>query len=232
VYAFGRHHADIVFPGKWKVIYFYPKDFTSSARPRSWAFARLAAEFEERDAVLLAGSADNEFVKLGWRRDHKDLDRLNHWMFADVTGSLIDSSLVQRRAGRRCVVSVAARLRGCTGTNSFGCKPVQDPQHFLGLRPTFRLLTESAGLVSGVDDERPPDNARRLRVADAEAAISDPVTSANIQWFRRSRSLLIAPPSQFHELVCPRCRRAAPHRAPRTRRKPGKSPRSRSGRRT
>ena len=30
-------------------------------------------QFEERDAVLLGGSTDNEFSKLGWRRDHKDL---------------------------------------------------------------------------------------------------------------------------------------------------------------
>jgi peroxiredoxin (alkyl hydroperoxide reductase subunit C) len=78
------------FAGKWKVIYFYPKDFTFVCPTEITGFARLARDFEDRDAVLLAGSADNEFVKLGWRRDHKDLDRLNHWMFADVTGSLID----------------------------------------------------------------------------------------------------------------------------------------------
>ena len=78
------------FTGKWKIIYFYPKDFTFVCPTEITGFARLAKDFEERDAVLLAGSADNEFVKLGWRRDHKDLDRLNHWMFADVTGSLID----------------------------------------------------------------------------------------------------------------------------------------------
>ena len=81
---------DKSFAGKWKIIYFYPKDFTFVCPTEITGFARLAKDFEERDAVLLAGSADNEFVKLGWRRDHKDLDRLNHWMFADVTGSLID----------------------------------------------------------------------------------------------------------------------------------------------
>jgi lipoyl-dependent peroxiredoxin subunit C len=78
------------FAGKWKVIYFYPKDFTFVCPTEIVGFAKLAPEFEERDAVLLAGSADNEFVKLAWRREHKDLERLNHWMFADVTGSLID----------------------------------------------------------------------------------------------------------------------------------------------
>ena len=78
------------FPGKWKVIYFYPKDFTFVCPTEIVGFAKLAADFEDRDAVLLAGSTDNEFVKLAWRRDHKDLDRLNHWMFADSTGALVD----------------------------------------------------------------------------------------------------------------------------------------------
>jgi len=78
------------FAGKWKVIYFYPKDFTFVCPTEIVGFAKLANDFEDRDAVLLGGSTDNEFVKLAWRRDHKDLDRLNHWMFADTTGSLVD----------------------------------------------------------------------------------------------------------------------------------------------
>ncbi len=52
---------------------------------------RQTKDFEDRDAVLLAGSTDNEFCKLGWRRDHnKELSRLNHWQFADTTGVLVD----------------------------------------------------------------------------------------------------------------------------------------------
>jgi lipoyl-dependent peroxiredoxin subunit C len=78
------------FSGKWKVIYFYPKDFTFVCPTEIVGFAKLAGDFEDRDAVLLGGSTDNEFVKLAWRRDHKDLNRLNHWMFADTTGSLVD----------------------------------------------------------------------------------------------------------------------------------------------
>lgn len=79
------------FAGKWKVIYFYPKDFTFVCPTEIVGFAKLANDFEDRDAILLGGSTDNEFVKLAWRRDHKDLDRLNHWMFADTTGSLVDT---------------------------------------------------------------------------------------------------------------------------------------------
>lgn len=78
------------FEGKWKVIYFYPKDFTFVCPTEIAEFARLAKEFEARDAVVLGGSTDNEFVKLAWRRDHKDLNRLAHWQFADTNGSLTD----------------------------------------------------------------------------------------------------------------------------------------------
>jgi peroxiredoxin (alkyl hydroperoxide reductase subunit C) len=78
------------FPGKWKIIYFYPKDFTFVCPTEIVGFDKLAKQFAERDAVLLGGSTDNEFSKLGWRREHKDLNKLNHYSFADVTGSLRD----------------------------------------------------------------------------------------------------------------------------------------------
>jgi len=78
------------FPGKWKVIFFYPKDFTFVCPTEIAEFARLAGEFADRDAVVLGGSTDNEFCKLAWRRDHKDLNRLPIWQFADTKGSLVD----------------------------------------------------------------------------------------------------------------------------------------------
>ncbi|MCF1441901.1 peroxiredoxin [Ralstonia pseudosolanacearum] len=81
---------EVSFPGKWKVIYFYPKDFTFVCPTEIVAFARLNQDFEDRDTVVLGGSTDNEFVKLAWRREHKDLDRLKQWSFADTTGALID----------------------------------------------------------------------------------------------------------------------------------------------
>jgi peroxiredoxin (alkyl hydroperoxide reductase subunit C) len=86
------------FPGKWKIVYFYPKDFTFVCPTEIVGFDKLAGQFAERDAVLLGGSTDNEFCKLGWRREHKDLNRLNHWSFADVTGSLVDQLGVRDKA--------------------------------------------------------------------------------------------------------------------------------------
>jgi lipoyl-dependent peroxiredoxin subunit C len=78
------------FPGKWKVIYFWPKDFTFVCPTEIVAFDKLAGQFAERDAVLMGGSTDNEFSKLGWRRDHKDLNKLGHYSFGDSAGSLVD----------------------------------------------------------------------------------------------------------------------------------------------
>lgn len=78
------------FPGKWKVIFFYPKDFTFVCPTEIAEFARLNSEFADRDAVVMGGSTDNEFCKLAWRRDHKDLAKLAIWQFADTTGSLVD----------------------------------------------------------------------------------------------------------------------------------------------
>ena len=78
------------FPGKWKIIYFYPKDFTFVCPTEIVGFDKLAKDFADRDTVLMGGSTDNEFSKLGWRRDHKDLNKLGHYSFADSSGSLVD----------------------------------------------------------------------------------------------------------------------------------------------
>jgi peroxiredoxin (alkyl hydroperoxide reductase subunit C) len=85
------------FPGKWRIIYFYPKDFTFVCPTEISGYAKLATQFEDRGAVVMAGSTDNEFVKLAWRRDHPDLTSLNHWQFADTNGSLIDQLGVRER---------------------------------------------------------------------------------------------------------------------------------------
>ena len=74
------------FEGKWKVIFFYPKDFTFICPTEIAEFARLNPQFEERDTVVMGGSVDNEFVKLAWRREHADLNELPMWQFADSGG--------------------------------------------------------------------------------------------------------------------------------------------------
>lgn len=72
------------FPGKWKVIVFYPKDFTFVCPTEIVEYDKLVQDFEDRDAVLLTGSTDNEFVKIAWRNAHDGLRATKHWQFADT----------------------------------------------------------------------------------------------------------------------------------------------------
>lgn len=85
------------FEGKWKVIYFYPKDFTFVCPTEIVEFAKLNEEFADRDCIVMGGSTDNEFSKLAWRRDHSDLAELNQWSFADTNGSLVDGLGVREK---------------------------------------------------------------------------------------------------------------------------------------
>jgi alkyl hydroperoxide reductase subunit AhpC len=72
------------FPGKWKVIVYYPKDFTFVCPTEIVAYDKLAADFDDRDAVLLTGSTDNEFCKVAWQNAHPDLKNIRHNQFADT----------------------------------------------------------------------------------------------------------------------------------------------------
>ena len=86
------------FPGKWKVIYFYPKDFTFVCPTEIVGFNNLTGEFAQRDAILMGGSVDNEHVKLAWRRQQPELDKLGHYQFSDMTGSLVDQLGIRNRS--------------------------------------------------------------------------------------------------------------------------------------
>ena len=81
------------------LLFWYPKDFTFVCPTEIAEFGRLAKEFEDRDAIVLGGSTDNEFCKLAWRRDHPDLDKHPAWSFADTTGSLLDGLGVRAPEG-------------------------------------------------------------------------------------------------------------------------------------
>jgi len=85
------------FEGKWKVIFYYPKDFTFVCPTEIVEFAKLNEEFADRDAVVMGGSTDNEFCKLAWRREHSDLAKLDQWSFADTNGTLLDGLGVRDR---------------------------------------------------------------------------------------------------------------------------------------
>ena len=72
------------FEGKWKVIVYYPKDFTFVCPTEIVAYDKLNQDFADRDAVLLTGSTDNEFCKVAWQTAHADLKNIKHTQFADT----------------------------------------------------------------------------------------------------------------------------------------------------
>ncbi len=79
---------DASYPGKWKVVFFWPKDFTFVCPTEIAGFARLAPAFAERDAQILGVSTDSEYVHLAWRRSHDDLRDLPFPMLADIKREL------------------------------------------------------------------------------------------------------------------------------------------------
>ena len=74
--------------GKWRVIFFWPMDFTFVCPTEIAAFGSLEKEFRVRDAQLLGASTDSEFVHLAWRRAKEELHNLPFPMLADVKREL------------------------------------------------------------------------------------------------------------------------------------------------
>ena len=72
------------FAGKWKIIVYYPKDFTFVCPTEIVAYDKLTQDFTDRDAVLLTGSTDNEFCKVAWQKSHPELVKISHTQFADT----------------------------------------------------------------------------------------------------------------------------------------------------
>ncbi|HVK73140.1 MAG TPA: peroxiredoxin [Kofleriaceae bacterium] len=76
------------FDGKWKVYFFWPKDFTFVCPTEIAGFAKLDRDFKDRDAQLLGVSTDSEFVHLAWRSQHPDLKELPFPMISDIRRDL------------------------------------------------------------------------------------------------------------------------------------------------
>jgi peroxiredoxin (alkyl hydroperoxide reductase subunit C) len=76
------------YAGKWLVVFFYPKDFTFVCPTEIAAFGAMNTQFADRDAQVLTGSTDSEFVHHAWRTHHKDLKDLPFPMLADVKREL------------------------------------------------------------------------------------------------------------------------------------------------
>jgi len=77
--------------GKWKVVFFWPKDFTFVCPTEIAAFGKLNREFNDRDSVVYGVSIDSEYVHLAWRQNHADLKALPFAMLSDLKRELSDA---------------------------------------------------------------------------------------------------------------------------------------------
>ena len=124
--------------GKWKVIFFWPKDFTFVCPTEIAAFGKLNGDFNDRDAVIYGVSTDSEFVHLAWRRTHPDLKDLPLPMLADIKREL---------------------------SQAFG---ILDKQEGVALRATFIVDPEGVIRFASVNDLSVGRNPQEvLRVLDA-----------------------------------------------------------------
>lgn len=76
------------YQGKWKVVFFWPMDFTFICPTEIAEFGRRNADFADRDAQVLGASTDTHFVHLAWRQNHADLKKLPFPMLADTKREL------------------------------------------------------------------------------------------------------------------------------------------------
>jgi peroxiredoxin (alkyl hydroperoxide reductase subunit C) len=79
-------------PGKWRIVFFWPKDFTFVCPTEIAAFGKLNDEFADRDTQVLGASIDNEFVHFQWRAQHEDLKTLPFPMLSDLKRELIEAT--------------------------------------------------------------------------------------------------------------------------------------------
>jgi peroxiredoxin (alkyl hydroperoxide reductase subunit C) len=75
-------------PGKWRVLFFWPMDFTFVCPTEIAEFGRQTKEFVARGAQVLGASIDTHFVHLAWRLAHPDLKNLPFPMLADTKREL------------------------------------------------------------------------------------------------------------------------------------------------
>jgi len=73
---------------KWRVVFFWPMDFTFVCPTEIAEFGNQDAAFKQRGAQLLGVSTDTHFVHLAWRQSHPALKNLPFPMLADTKKEL------------------------------------------------------------------------------------------------------------------------------------------------
>ena len=74
--------------GTWRVVFFWPKDFTFVCPTEISAFGDLYQDFEDRDCQIVGVSVDNEYTHYAWRRSHEKLQDRPFPMASDLKREL------------------------------------------------------------------------------------------------------------------------------------------------
>lgn len=75
-------------PGRWRIVFFWPKDFTFVCPTEIAEFGRLAGRFDALDADILGVSTDSEYVHYAWRTQLPLLRNIPFPMAADLNHDL------------------------------------------------------------------------------------------------------------------------------------------------
>lgn len=88
------------YEGKWKVLFFWPMDFTFICPTEIAEFGKRNRDFADRDAQVLGASTDTHYVHLAWRNNHDDLRSLPFPMLADTKRELsVALGILHKEAG-------------------------------------------------------------------------------------------------------------------------------------
>jgi peroxiredoxin (alkyl hydroperoxide reductase subunit C) len=77
--------------GKWKILFYWPKDFTFVCPTEIAGYAELAGDFADRDAVLIGASTDTAHVHFAWRRSDEQLANADFPWIADNGAKLAEA---------------------------------------------------------------------------------------------------------------------------------------------
>jgi len=83
-----RTITDLDYAGRWKVYFFWPKDFMFICPTEIADFTKLEKEFEKREAQVLGASIDSEWVHHAWRNHLPELKDVPFPMLSDIKREL------------------------------------------------------------------------------------------------------------------------------------------------
>jgi len=74
--------------GKWKVLFYWPKDFTFVCPTEIVGYGDLRNDFADRDAELIGASTDTSHVHFAWRKSDEQLANADFPWIADNSQKL------------------------------------------------------------------------------------------------------------------------------------------------